>query len=565
MREHRIRAGAHERPVEEKVEIERARRPALGAAAATVTVFNGVEPREEPSGLERGFDFGHGVPVRGLVSAPKGRVPAGTRDTKEAGGGRVIEIRKPAAEMVERLVDVGAKPHVGPGSRRQALPAPGSVGGDVPSARPGTGEARPRPPSRRVMAAAAPFPGLVPEGVPGGLGVVTHPVAQEIERRGKAAAAQIALARAVRIPVEEGLIAQDLLGGLGKAAGDLDEAALAADQDGGGTDVGLVPGEPVAFVKRDGQPTGRRPEERGQKKGRRDRKIGRDPGVGVGQTALDEGQAGPGSLGRDHILGPREENGEQPVTAQARERGGGVSVEKEFVDLLEKTRRGDGAEERPEFLHGRCGFGIDVEAEFGFETDGAEHAHRIFTVTLGRLADEAKTSGTQIREPVHPVAERFVPGVVVKGVDRKVTSVGVVALRPVDVVTEKTALVGDHRTGLTAARGRAERGHLHVVAAEIDVHEPETASDQTGVAEDAPHLFRMRAGGNVEVFRVPPKKEIAERATDHIGGMTAFLETPKNLERLGREGVPAETVVRPGNDPRFALRFGAVPWRGGIQ
>jgi hypothetical protein len=24
-------------------------------------------------------------------------------------------------------------------------------------------------------------------------------------------------------------------------------------------------------------------------------------------------------------------------------------------------------------------------------------------------------------------------------------------------------------------------------------------------------------------------------------------------------------VVRPGNDPRFALRFGAVPWRGGIQ
>jgi hypothetical protein len=405
----------------------------------------------------------------------------------------------------------------------------------------------------------------VPESVPGGLGVVADAVSEKIEGSGETGAAKVAFALAAGLGVEESLIAQDVERRLRETPGHLDETPLALEQKLGGADVRLVPGEAVALVEGARETARRGPEKRGHEKRRSDRKILGDAGVGVRKRALEKREGLSAPLLPEHVLGPREKDGEKTVTAKTGERAPGVPVQEELVHLIEETRRRDRAEKRTEFRHGRGRIGIDGEPEFGLETNGAEHAHRILTVALGGLADEAQAGASEIGESAHPVAKHFVAGVVVEGVDREVAAVGVVALGSVDVVAEKAPLVGDCGSFLMTARRGAERRDLHVMASEIDVHEAETTADQARVAEDPAHLFGMGVGGDVEVLRMTSEKEIAEGSSDDVGGVPALPEAFEDLEGLRREGLTAESVFRTRDKPGSGRRFVAVPWRRGIQ
>jgi hypothetical protein len=118
MGEDRIRAGAHECAAEEEIEIERPRPPTFfPSAAATVSVFDRVQPREKLRGIEPGLELDHGVEVLGLVPAPERSAPAGAGHASEAHRGRTVEIVERPTQVAEGPVDVRAETDVSLGLR----------------------------------------------------------------------------------------------------------------------------------------------------------------------------------------------------------------------------------------------------------------------------------------------------------------------------------------------------------------------------------------------------------------------------------------------------------------
>jgi hypothetical protein len=85
-------------------------------------------------------------------------------------------------------------------------------------------------------------------------------------------------------------------------------------------------------------------------------------------------------------------------------------------------------------------------------------------------------------------------------------------------------------------RVRAERRHLEDLAAlEVHVGEPEPAPNQPAVPEQALHLVRRRAGGDVEVFRRAPDQRVAHAAADQVALVAVLLEPQQHAHGVGVE------------------------------
>jgi hypothetical protein len=151
------------------------------------------------------------------------------------------------------------------------------------------------------------------------------------------------------------------------------------------------------------------------------------------------------------------------------------------------------AEQRRQLAHRRARLRMQREVQLAGEARGAEHAYRILAVARLRVADQPQHAALHVRGAADVVPHREVRDVVVERVRGEVAAPDVVVDRAVDVVAEDPpALVVRARVvdfavvlvvDLRRRRGRAERGDLDDLVAEVHVREPEAAPDQSAVAE----------------------------------------------------------------------------------
>ena len=66
--------------------------------------------------------------------------------------------------------------------------------------------------------------------------------------------------------------------------------------------------------------------------------------------------------------------------------------------------------------------------------------------------------------------------------------------------------------------------HFDNLRAEHDVRQTETATHQTTVTEQLPHLIRRCVGGDIEIFRFFAEQKIAHAAANQPGLISRFIE-----------------------------------------
>ncbi len=76
----------------------------------------------------------------------------------------------------------------------------------------------------------------------------------------------------------------------------------------------------------------------------------------------------------------------------------------------------------------------------------------------------------------------------------------------------------------------AEGGHFNDFRPEHDVRQAETSPDQTAVAEQLAHLIRRGVGGDVKIFRLFAKQQVADTAADQPGFVACLVEAVHDLE-----------------------------------
>jgi len=105
-----------------------------------------------------------------------------------------------------------------------------------------------------------------------------------------------------------------------------------------------------------------------------------------------------------------------------------------------------------------------------------------------------------------------------------------------------------------AGIGGAKRRDLNGVLVQDHVHDPEPAADDDGAAEKRLHLFGARVGGDVVVLGRGPQQEVADRATDHVGGKPGIVQHAAYLEGGGADAIALDIVL----GARDALRTGGL-------
>ena len=203
---------------------------------------------------------------------------------------------------------------------------------------------------------------------------------------------------------------------------------------------------------------------------------------------------------------------------------------------------------------------LDGELQPRGEHDRPQHADRILEEPHVRIADAADHPRVQILEASDVVDDRERADVVEQRVDREVPAervffgraVGVVALdEPIALPARVQVLPlgvlqrllfaaggigGEHLRQLRLGRGRldlaAERGNLDGLGAELDVGEPEAASDDPAVAKELLDLVRVRGRTDVEVLRPPAEQEIPHAPTHQIPDVIVLVEPVEDFESV---------------------------------
>ena len=94
----------------------------------------------------------------------------------------------------------------------------------------------------------------------------------------------------------------------------------------------------------------------------------------------------------------------------------------------------------------------------------------------------------------------------------------------------------------------AEGGRLDHMLAIVDVHQLEAPSDDAAVAEQALDLARVRARGDVKVFRPAAHQEIAHAAAHEVGIKAGPRKARHNAQGIGIERRLVDRVG--GDNPR---------------
>ena len=195
---------------------------------------------------------------------------------------------------------------------------------------------------------------------------------------------------------------------------------------------------------------------------------------------------------------------------------------------------------------------VDGKIELGREAHGAQHAHRVFAVARGRMADHAQRFSFDVGHSVVIVDHGFRHRVVIQRVDREIAPRGVFLLRAEDVVAQDAPLL----VGLCAlAVVAAESGDLDGFRTHSHVHDLETPADEARAPETPSHLLGRGIGGDVEILGGDADQEVAHGAADDESLVALVLEcfddAPAAIaDRLAADAVPG--MGNHGGPRRFA-------------
>ena len=248
--------------------------------------------------------------------------------------------------------------------------------------------------------------------------------------------------------------------------------------------------------------------------------------------------------------------------------------------LVEGARLRHVVEQTGELLDRRPRLRLDLEAELGGEANGADDPHRVLAVALRRIADHPQQLLLHVLDAAVVVDHDLAQGVVVHRVDGEVAPLGILDLRPPDVVAQDAALGVDDvalagelaprcllvaadelgRGGVgTGAEGR-DLDHFRqapflAAAAEHDVDDAKAPADDEGAAEQSLHLLRRGVGRDVEVLRAQAHEQVAHRAADDVGLVAALGQGRDDLDRalVDERRVDAVLLLR-HLDPLAAAR-----------
>ena len=223
--------------------------------------------------------------------------------------------------------------------------------------------------------------------------------------------------------------------------------------------------------------------------------------------------------------------------------------------LVEGARLRHVVEQAGELLDRRARLRLDLEAELGGEADGTDDPHRILAVALRRVADHPQQLLLHVLDAAVIVDHDLAQGVVVHRVDGEVAPLGILDLRPPDVVAQHPALGVDDVAlagelaprGLLVAADQLGRGgvragaegrdldHLReppllAAAAEDDMDDAKAPADDEGAAEQALHLLRRGVGRDVEVLGAQAHEQVAHRAADDVGLVAALGQRRDDLD-----------------------------------
>ena len=185
----------------------------------------------------------------------------------------------------------------------------------------------------------------------------------------------------------------------------------------------------------------------------------------------------------------------------------------------------------------------------------------------------------QIREAADVVDDGALGRVVEQRVDGEVAAKRVLFRRAVDVVALDEALAGERRSTVSGVRRpralpplRAsaglclgigadvapERGDLNRLGTELDVGQPEAAADDPAVAERALDLVGLRRRADVEILGPPPQEQVADAATDEIGGVAQLLEPTHHFQRVGVDVAAGEGMLCTWQDDGLNHRLRSI-------
>lgn len=190
---------------------------------------------------------------------------------------------------------------------------------------------------------------------------------------------------------------------------------------------------------------------------------------------------------------------------------------------------------------------FDLEVELGGETYRPQHPHRVFQITLLRIADQADQAIADVVNAIGVVQQPLAGDVEVQGIDGEVAALGVVFQAAIDVVAQDAAAFVAGRAAIAIVLAfrmmGAEGGDLDDLAAEVHVYQFEAAADDPRVAEFGADLLRRGAGGDIEVLGSDAEHLVAYAAPDHVGLVAGPLEDLDDLDGVPAELVPAQGVL----------------------
>ena len=236
----------------------------------------------------------------------------------------------------------------------------------------------------------------------------------------------------------------------------------------------------------------------------------------------------------------------------------------ELRELDGDTLLRDVLEVRRKLPYGLPGRRIDVEAELGRETEGAEHAKGILLEALLRLADGADDTTTEVLETTEVIHDAA-PVIDRHRVDRevaareilmerrrelhhaRVTTIEVGAIDPIgrDLIALPDRCgprpgVLRRTTGMRCAGMRAlrccparisldigrltSRRRIRLLRRHQHRHGAMLDPGVDGASEHRLHLLRTRTRRDVPVARNPPEETVAHTATDRVGLVARTLQ-----------------------------------------
>src|SRR5690606_5002151 len=158
------------------------------------------------------------------------------------------------------------------------------------------------------------------------------------------------------------------------------------------------------------------------------------------------------------------------------------------------------------------------------------------------------------------VTQREVLDRVIKRVGGEVAPDRVLFDGAVDVVAHQAPVLQRLAGAAAVVAIGAEGRDFDDLAPEHHMGQPEPATDQAAVAEQLPHLFGGRVGGDVEILGAAAHQQVAHRATYQVGAVTGLAQSVKHTQCVGADVLAGDVVLVARDEPQYGFGECGIGW-----